>query len=437
MLLHSRQLAASIFPFRLLRDAFSFESSKRLLENFLSLSAIQILNYILPLLTVPYLVRVLGPEKYGLVSFAQAFVNYFVIFTDYGFGLSATREISIYREDRKRVSEIFSAVMVAKCIFGVLSFVAFLLIILLVPRFGREWILFMFSFITVIGNILFPVWFFQGMERMKYITLLNILSKGIFTACIFLFVRRSADYLYVPLISSLGALVAGGISLKVAVDGFGVNFHVPSFKALKHQIKEGWHVFVSTVAISLYTVSNTFLLGLLTNNTIVGYYSAAEKIVRAVLGLLTPASQTLYPYMSVLASESKERLLRFAKKILFLVGGTMFLVSLLLFIFAPLVVDLLLGVQYEQSVVVVRVLAFIPFVVGLSNVFGIQTMIPFGLKRDFSKIILSAGCINVVLALLLIPLFFHVGVAMAWLMTEIFVTTAMFWRLRKIGIRVV
>ncbi len=438
LILKEKRFLLSTFPVHRLRVAFSGDSPyKRLFENFLSLSTLQALNYILPLLTVPYLVRVLGPEKYGLISFVQALVGYFAIFTDYGFGLSATREISIHREDKDKVSEIFSAVLVVKCIFGALSFLAFVFIVAGVSRFRPEWVVYMFSFITILGNILFPVWFFQGIERMKYITLLNAFSRGIFTACIFVFIKRQTDYPYVPLISSIGAVTAGWMSLRIAFKTFGVKFRFPTTEALVYQIKEGWYIFISTVAISLYTVSNTFLLGLFTNNTIVGYYAAAEKIIRAVLGLLSPVSQTLYPYVSKLASESRERALGFARKALRLIGSGTLLVSILLFLFAPLIVSVVLGKQYLPSIIVLRVLACIPFVVGLSNVFGIQIMLTLGLKKQFSKVITSAGVLNVIMSLILIPLWHHAGVAVAWLITETFVTVTMFLSLRRMGIRMV
>lgn len=438
MVFGENRISHLISFFRSFRSVLLAESPyRRLLENFLSLSTLQVLNYILPLLTVPYLVRILGPERYGLINFALAFVNYFTIFVGYGFDLSATREISIHREDKERVSEIFSSVLVVECIFGLLSFVAFTFIVSLVPRFRIERTVFMFSFFTVFGKVLFPVWFFQGIERMRYITVLNALSRGIFTICIFLFIKKQADYVYVPLISSLGTLIAGGISLGIALRNFEVKLYIPTLEALIHQLKEGWHVFISTVAVSLYTVSNAFLLGLFTNNTTVGYYSAAEKIIKAALGLLRPVSQTLYPYVSKLASESRERALKFVKKILLVVGSATFFISLLLFLFASLIVNVFLGDQYTQSIPVLRILAFIPFVVGLSNIFGIQIMLPLGLTKEFSRIIVSASIVNVVLALLLIPLWQHVGIAMAWFMTEIIVTVNMFFYLRSLDIKVI
>ena len=426
----------NFFNLNYFRNFFNTSTKKRLTENFLSLSALQVVNYLLPLITLPYLVRVLGPEKFGLIAFAQAFIMYFVILTDYGFNLSATREVSINREKEGRVAEIFSSVMVVKFLLGTLSLLFLILILIFIPKFRDDWLVYVFTSGIVLGNILFPVWFFQGMERMKYITILNIVAKVIFTACIFIFIRKTEDYLYVPLINSMGFLVAGGLSLRIVSKNFGIKFILPSFEAIKHQLKEGWHIFISTAAISLYTISNTFILGLFTNNTIVGYYSAAEKIVRAVQGLLTPVSQTIYPYISKLASESKERALNFIRRLVKLVGAGTFILSLLLFILAAPIVNIVLGKQYQPSIIVLQILAFLPFIIGLSNIFGIQTMLTFNLKRAFSKILISAGLLNITLALILAPLYQHIGVSIAVLTTEIFVTLSMFIYLKKRGIKI-
>ena len=426
----------NFFNLNYFRNFFNTSTKKRLTENFLSLSALQAVNYLLPLITLPYLVRVLGPEKFGLVTFAQAFIMYFVILTDYGFNLSATREVSINREKEGRVAEIFSSVMVVKFLLGTLSLLFLILILIFIPKFRDDWLVYVFTSGIILGNILFPVWFFQGMERMKYITILNIVAKVIFTACIFIFIRKTEDYLYVPLINSMGFLVAGGLSLRIVSKNFGIKFILPSFEAIKHQLKEGWHIFISTAAISLYTISNTFILGLFTNNTIVGYYSAAEKIVRAVQGLLTPVSQTIYPYISKLASESKERALNFIRRLVKLVGAGTFILSLLLFILAAPIVNIVLGKQYQPSIIVLQILAFLPFIIGLSNIFGIQTMLTFNLKRAFSKILISAGLLNITLALILAPLYQHIGVSIAVLTTEIFVTLSMFIYLKKRGIKI-
>jgi PST family polysaccharide transporter len=411
-------------------------SRKRLISNYLSLSSIQVVNYILPLITVPYLVRVLGPEKYGLIAFAQAFIGYFVLLTDYGFNLSATREISINRDNKERVSAIFSSVLLIKAVFMLINFLVLCLFVFSINKFRTEWLLYLLTFGIILGGVLFPGWLFQGMERMRHIAVLNILAKTIFTISIFVFVRSRSDYIYIPLINSCGYVVVGIISLWLIIKKFGVKIRIPSFIDIKRQLKEGWHIFISTIAISFYTISNTFILGLFTNNTIVGYYSAGEKIVKAVVGLIGPLSQTIYPYISKMASESKENALAFIRKLVRLVGIPTFFISLTLLIFAPELSNIILGRQFNESIIVIRILSFFPFIIGLSNIFGIQVMLNFGLKQIFSRILMSASLINILSALILVTPLQHIGISISVLITEIFVTTSMFIALQRNGLKV-
>ena len=224
-----------------------------------------------------------------------------------------------------------------------------------------------------------------------------------------------------PLISSLGSITAGILGLWLVYKNFKVNFTLPDFREIKYQLKEGWHIFISTVAISLYTTSNTFILGLFTNNTIVGYYSAAEKIIKASYGLLTPVSQTAYPYISKLVTESKQRALNFIRKLAKLVGIGTFILSSFLFIFATPIVNIVLGPQYQQSIVVLRILAFLPFIIGLATVYATLFLLGFGYVKDWSKIIISCSLLNVVFILIFVGVFSlaHIGVSISMVLTEI------------------
>ncbi|HAA64160.1 MAG TPA: flippase [Thermoanaerobacter sp.] len=404
---------------------------KRLITNIFSLSLLQIANYVLPLLTVPYLVRVLGPEKYGLISFSQAFIQYFILLTDYGFNLSATRKISIYRDDKEKISEIFSAVFFIKICLLIISFLIIVFTVLFFRKFRLDFMVYFYTFGMVIGNVLFPVWFFQGMEEMNYITYLNIAWKTIFTVSIFIFVRNQTDYLNVPLLNSLGYVGIGLFSLCFINKKFKVKYVRVKFETVKNELVDGYYIFISTLATSLYTVSNSFILGLITNNTIVGYYSATEKIIRAVQGLNNPVSQAIYPYVSKLSYTNKDSTIKFIKKVIKYVGMGSLLVSICIFVLAKPIVFILLGYQYVESLPIMRILAFLPFLVALSNIFGIQIMLNFGMEKEFSRIIISASAINIVLAIILAYFYKHVGVSFSVLITEIYVTVIMYFTLRK------
>lgn len=403
---------------------------KRIITNILSLFSLQGFTYIMPLITFPYLTRVLGPENYGLIAFATAFVAYFQILVEYGFGLSASREISINRDNEVQVSKIFSSVIFTKFLLMILSFLGLSLIIFSIDTFRANWILYFFTFGLVIGNVLMPTWFFNGMEKMRYISLLNMGTVLIFTVSIFIFIRGSADYIYVPLINSIGAIIIGIIAMRIVLKDFKIKFNIPSKEDIKTQLKSGWHIFISNVAISFYTTSNVFVLGIFASNAVVGYYSAAEKIIYMSIGLLNPISTALYPYISSIAVKSKEDASNFIKKIIIFIGSFTFIISIILFFASGFILNILAGNQFENSIIILRILSFIPFIVGLSNVFGVLFLIALGYANRVSRVQFIVG---VCYLLLLVPMTYYlkdIGTALSFLIVESIITLS-FWKIYR------
>ena len=400
---------------------FATETRKRLAENFLSLSILQGLNYILPLITLPYLVRVLGPEKYGLIAFAQAFIGYFMILTDYGFNLSATREISINREDIQKVSEIFSSVLTIKFFLCILSFLI-LVSLLFIPKFKKDWLVYVFTFGMVLGNVLFPVWFFQGIEKMRYITILNIVAKSIFTVCIFIFIKKMSDFVYVPLINSLGYLVAGVLSLRIVFKNFAVKFVTPSFKNIKHQLKEGWHIFISQVFITGYTNSRIFAVGLFSpNNAITGYYAIAEKLMGIVQTFpLVSVIQTLYPRLSKIYAENKLKAKFIADKLQRYTTIAYLIICITFFIIAPKVVEIVAGSSYKETVLAFRLLLIAVLFIN-ANAFRVNFLLVSGNADIFAKIHLVMGSVGSTMVFLFCYFFSYIGTSISIILIALIV----------------
>lgn len=410
---------------------------KRILENMVSLTGLQFASYILPLITLPYLTWILGPDKFGLTQYAISLITYFQIFTDYGFNLSATREISIVREDRHKISRIFNSVMIIKLLLTLISFIILILIITFIPKFNNDALVYLLTFGMVLGYMLFPTWLFQGMEYMKYTSIINIIGKVLFTVLIFVFIHQESDYILVPVINSFGFIVTGIIGIYIGITKFNIKVGLPTIDEFKYHLKEGWYVFISTISINLYTTTNTFLLGLLTNNTLVGYYSIVEKIILAVNGLLNPISQALYPFISRKANQDKTSSISFIRKLTKIMAVVGLILSAGLYLFAEPAILLLFGQAYANSIILLQILSVVPFAVALSTVFGVETMLTFNYKKAFTSIVLTGGIINIFLGIILILTIQEKGIAISFATTEIFITLAMLIFLQRKGIKII
>jgi len=414
-----------------LLSMFKYNDHKVFLTNIFSLGTIQLVNYVLPLLTVPYLVRILKPDYFGLIAFATATISYFIMLTDYGFNLSATRQISIHRGNLKKVNEIFNATIFIQAVLLLISFFIFSAIVFTFEKFSRNWELYYISFGMVVGHFLFPVWLFQGLEKMKYITIINVTTKITFTLLIFLVVKQQKDYLLVQVLTSLSFILSGIFSLLIAKFFFNISLFLPKKTIVLTQLKEGWFIFSSNLSISLFTTSTTFILGIFTNNASVGFYAAADKIINAIKGLNNPISQSIYPIVSKKIVENKIEgialILKFAKIII----SSNFLISILLFLFAKPIGDFILGVDYQISIDLLKIMAFLPLIIAISNLCAVQGLYNLGKAYLVSKYLIIISVSHLILMFLLIPHFGLYGAATGVVITEIFGTLFSIYYFKK------
>ena len=266
--------------------------------NFVSLALLQGVNYVLPLISFPFLFRVLGVERWGLVSFGYSLMQYFVMFTDFGFNLSATKYISEHRDDRRAINSYLNSAMLGRALLCGASLVVLLALIAGFDKFGSEAAFYLLYFGMIVGNVMFPMWFFQGMENMKYITVFNIVAKSVSIVPFFVFIRGPEDYIYVPACYSVGFLLAGLISLYIVYRVMGMRWYLTGWGSVRAALRDSSTYFLSRVSTSLFTTTNSFLLGLVCGNTAVGYYSAAEKLYQAYNQLLSPFTGVLFPHIA-------------------------------------------------------------------------------------------------------------------------------------------
>jgi len=406
------------------------------LSNILSLGALQGLNYLLPIITLPYLVRILGVEKFGELAFAQAFIQYFISLTNYGFQVTASRDISIARNNPNDVSYVFWSVTFIKIFLLIVSALILVLLTKLYPSFNDKEAVIYAAALAVVGHVLMPTWLYQGLERMKYLLIVNVIARGAMVPLIFLFVVSKEDITLAAALIASGFALAGFLGFVAAFYVYPIKFVLPSYNMLRKRLKSGWHVFIASIGHVLYSsASVAFILGMLTSSVVVGYFSAAEKVVRAVQGLVLPVSQAVYPYIVSRAKESREEALRFINISLRWNVIVFFTLSLLLLILSPDLVKLILGSEFDKSVPVMRWMAFIPFVAAIGNVFGVQTMLVFNLDKYFSNAYILAATINLCLLLMLVGMYAEIGAAITVLITETFLSSVFFVLLKMKGFR--
>jgi len=399
-------------------------------KNIFSLGILQLTNYIIPLITIPYLTRILGLEKFGLIALAQGLISFFLIITDFGFNTVSTRAISIHKENRDKLSEIFSITILAQAMLGVISFVVLLLIVFLTPKFNTEKTLFINAFSLVLAQWIFPIWFFQGMQEMKFITYFNLISKGVMLTLLLVFVTRPEQYMYVPFLYAAGNILSGITSHILIRSRFKIHFVMRPFQEILTNIKESFPVFISAFSIVSGSNSGILVLGFFGSDRVVGMYSIAEKVFQMARQILVVYSQAIYPRICQLAIKSMNEL-RYFLRIYFI--PFLIIVTLMCFfvlLSAGFITKLIIGRESEEVTFLIRVLMLIPVIVCL-NIPFYQTLLALDFRNIYMRVFVIGSLINVFLNFLLVPFFNSLGTCLSLIISEIFITSSFIFYIEK------
>lgn len=393
---------------------------KNVIENFLSLSVLNGLNVLLPLVTLPYILHIVGKANYGIYSYVYVVLQYVILFSTYGFNFSATKQISQCRDDVQKVSCIYNAVIASKGIIAVVLLSLLFLFSSFVFKDEAGLLMFFYGLGMVVGDIFTPVWLFQGMERMKYMTIVNASSKILFTILIFAVVRSHDDFDLIILLNSCGYLLSGLLSIILAYSQFKLRFHRSSFRDIVAQLKGGSAVFGSTFGMNLYRNANVIILKQFVPDEIVGLYSAAEKVVKGVQSLLSPAAQVLFPHLSLrFKGQPAVQNVRLLRKISLPFTAVVATVAVGLYIFAPFVSDILCGKEFAECVPLIRIMTLVLLFGEINFLVGIVGLINMDGQVYFFRSVLVTGLFSVLFMLLFAPMYGAVAAAWAMSFSEI------------------
>jgi len=392
--------------------------------NFVYLSILNVLNVLLPMITLPYLMRTVGKANYGIYSYVYTVVGYVIMFATYGFNYTATKQISQCRDDRRGVNVIFNAVIASKLMIGV----ALSLLIFMAQRFvfrdEMAPLMFLFGIGMIFGDVFTPVWLFQGMEQMKYCTIVNASSKILFTLLVFIVIRKSEDYYLLIALNSAGYILAGILSMFLARRQFGIKLGLARFADIKYQLKEGGAVFGSTLGMYLYRNANVIILKQFTSNDIVGIYSAAEKVVKGFQSLVSPAAQALFPHLSLrFKSASETENVKTLKKIAIPFTAVVAVMSVAVFIAAPLISDILCGgKEFRECVPLIRIMTLVILFGEINYLIGIVGLINLNRQKQFFRSVVIVGLFSVTFIIIFARHYQAYAAAMSMSLSEMLLT---------------
>ena len=384
----------------------------------LSLYAVQGLNYLVPLLLLPYLLRVLSPEGYGSIAFAQSLVGYAIILTEFGFNLTAARDISVARSDPATVARIYWTTVAAKTLLLIVSLVILLAVTAATPDFRRQWPIFAASSLLVVGNVAFPIWYFQGLERLREVAVLQAIAKCLVAGGAVVLVRTEKDTWIAALILATPQLMGAAAALCLRKRLAPAQFYKPSINDILAAFRHSSHMFASILSTTLYLNTNTLFLGILSGERAVALYSVGSRLVSALQSVASPIIQSVFPRASLLFAERPEQAWALLRRVAVFVLPLVGVASLSLAIFAPIVVKLIGGQAYAEASSVVRIMAFIPLLVTLATALSQLIMVNMGLTRQLLRIYVAVGCANLLVLPILVTRFAAAGAALALLAAE-------------------
>ena len=368
------------------------KTNNTIFANFTYLGILQFVRIIIPLIILPYLIRILGIEKYGIVIFAQTVVFYFMVVVNFGFEMSATKQVSINRNDKLKLSELVSAVVYIKTILLILSGLVFISITYFIPGAKNYFVLFLLSFLFSLQEIFIPIWFFQGIEKMKFITIIDVISRTIFLILIFLFIHKTEDYLLVPIFRFIGIIVAGAISVYLIFIKEKIKFIFISKRKLHYYFMDSLPFFYSKLSTVINDRTNTLLLGLSLGMTSVAYYDFVNKVIGAVNSIFGTFVRVLYPHISITKN------LRKVKKILYFNVIMSSISYLLLSIFAKNIILLVVGEILLPAHTLFYILGLMLPLVAIGWSLGDLYLAAFG----YSKVYSSSSIYSTILYLVIV-----------------------------------
>ena len=404
---------------------------RNLAVNFVNYGIYQSSTYIVPLITIPYIIRVVGIENYGIISLANGVANYIRVGVDYGWNILGIQYVARAGNDAKKRGEIVSAILSQQLFLVLVGGLILGAAVLLFPKLQREYLVFILAYGLVPGNMLILTWFYVGAEQVKDLNYIFLSSKLLYVLTIFFLLRPLNNFVWVAVFNSGSLIVAGLASVVLLRFKYGIKVRLYGWKKFSHLFKEGWPIFLSYFSTNFYRNSNILILSIFASERIIGIYAVAEKAVKVVQSTFMPLSQTLYPYIAKISKTDELQAARYLRYIILGMAVLSGLVSLLMYIFAPLIIYLLAGKTPALGVLLVRVGSLVILFGVLNYILGVIYLTNFGFKEKFSRAVVTTGIFGVTVCFILSYFFSATGTMLSFTLSELFLMIFLIYYVKK------
>ena len=398
---------------------YLFKKNNIILKNIFSLSLVNVINSIIPLVIVPYLLNVLGTENFGRYSFVNSINIYVLIITTFGFNISATKIVSKYRNKRNYLNLYYNTVILIRILLTILVLLPLFFITYYIPSFENDFVSFLFSIGIYFGDIFISLWFFQGVEKMKYIAVIFAIQKLLYILLVFVFIKDGTHYSIIFLLNSITYILVAIITFFYLHKKFKIIFFVPKYKTIKKYFISSLSIFFSTLGISLYRNINIIILGIVSSSYEVGIYSAAEKIVKSFQSITLTISNALFPHISyIFKNDNVKNNLNKLFKLTVIFFITLFVLTLSFFILSNFFALIINSNSADETALLLKIMSFVVLFGGLNYLLGIIGLINLNYENKFTLFVYVTGLINIILTFLLSYYYSSIGTSISFVLSE-------------------
>ncbi len=403
-----------------------------IIRNSIWLYILQIFNSIVPLITLPYITRILGQKNFGIFSFSLNIIEYLIVIVEYGFNYSGTRKIALSKNTNE-IKEFFITILIAKIILLVFCFALLNLFLFFYPTDFIQRFCCYILFFSVLGTTFQQTWLFQGLQKVHYITFISILSRTISIFLIFKYVLSENDLLTYCLLYSITPCLIGITGIIFSIKLLGPISWKSNFPRIIKELKTGWYTFTTTLSSKIFSTMGITILGIVSSKEQVGVYSAIYKIPSILLLIWIPISQVLYPISSKKMKDNIKNGQQFIKNISKYIGLFLVAISLIICSFSKFIISFIFGNDYvEYSYILILLILWLN--IGIWNNFlGIQTLLAGGFDQIYSKYFQISVVITIILNIILIKSFNLLGAAITPLLSESILFILLLSAIKKIN----